>query len=145
MGDEKFFRAVRELTYGTATPQPGNFAPLLRSTDDFVQIVNRVMGKDLRWFFDVYVFNAPLPHLNQQRDSSALTLAWQTQNDLPFPMPLEVSINGKVSTLNLPATLNVTLADVVIIDPFSKVLKAESRVDNYQTWMQAQQAKQQKP
>ena len=145
MGDEKFFRAVRELTYGTATPQPGNFAPLLRSTDDFVQIVNQVMGKDLRWFFDVYVFNAPLPHLNQQRDNSALTLAWQTQNDLPFPMPLEVSINGKVSTLSLPATLDVTPADVVIIDPFSKVLKAESRVDNYQTWMQAQQAKQQKP
>lgn len=129
IGDDAFFTAVKELVYGTPTPKPGNFGTVYRNTDDFIAIVNKLTGKDLQWFFDVYLYQAKLPELMQTRTDDTLTLTWFTPEDLPFPMPVEVSVNGKITTLALPEqnTLSVKPEDVVIIDPQSKILRFEER------------------
>ena len=134
IGDEVFFSAVRELVYGTDQPKPGNFTTIYRNTQDFIEIVNRRTGKDLSWFFDVYLYQPKLPKLVETRTEDSVTFSWNTPQNLPFPMPLEVSVNGKVQVLDItsPKTIAVTPFDVVIADPNSKVLRYEARYDNKQ-------------
>lgn len=132
IGDDAFFSAVRELVYGTDQPKPGNFTTIYRNTQDFIEIVNRRTGKDLSWFFDVYLYQPKLPKLVETRTEDSVTFSWNTPQNLPFPMPLEVSVNGEVQVLDItsPNTITVTPFDVVIADPNSKVLRYEARYDN---------------
>ena len=134
IGDDAFFSAVRELVYGTDQPKPGNFTTIYRNTQDFIEIVNRLTGKDLSWFFDVYLYQPKLPKLVETRTEDRVTFSWNTPQNLPFPMPLEVSVNGEVQVLDItsPKTITVTPFDVVIADPNSKVLRYEARYDNKQ-------------
>ena len=134
IGDDAFFSAVRELVYGTDQPKPGNFTTIYRNTQDFIEIVNRRTGKDLSWFFDVYLYQPKLPKLVETRTEDSVTFRWNTPQNLPFPMPLEVSVNGEVQVLDItsPNTITVTPFDVVIADPNSKVLRYEARYDNKQ-------------
>ncbi len=134
IGDDAFFSAVRELVYGTDQPKPGNFTTIYRNTQDFIEIVNRRTGKDLSWFFDVYLYQPKLPKLVETRTEDTVTFSWNSPQNLPFPMPLEVSVNGEVQVLDItsPNTITVTPFDVVIADPNSKVLRYEARYDNKQ-------------
>ncbi|GGF67506.1 M1 family metallopeptidase [Alteromonas lipolytica] len=132
IGDQAFFDSVKILLYGTANPMPGQFSTLYRNTGDFINIVNKQTGQDLNWFFNVYLYQPELPEILQQRSDTKLKLSWLTPGDLPFPMPVEVSVNGKVTTLHLPQqnTLSVTPKDVVIVDPQSKLLRVEPRYNH---------------
>lgn len=134
IGDDAFFSAVRELVYGTDQPKPGNFTTIYRNTQDFIEIVNRRTGKDFSWFFDVYLYQPKLPKLVETRTEDTVTFSWNSPQNLPFPMPLEVSVNGEVQVLDItsPNTITVTPFDVVIADPNSKVLRYEARYDNKQ-------------
>lgn len=134
IGDDAFFSTVRELVYGTDQPKPGNFTTIYRNTQDFIEIANRRTGKDLSWFFDVYLYQPKLPKLVETRTEDSVTFSWNTPQNLPFPMPLEVSVNGEVQVLDItsPKTITVTPFDVVIADPNSKVLRYEARYDNKQ-------------
>ncbi|PHS43523.1 MAG: peptidase M1 [Alteromonas sp.] len=140
MGDEPFFRSVTELVYGRVDPQPGNFEPIFANTQDFIDIVNKNSEHNLDWFFDVYIFSAALPILDVARTENEVTFTWKTEGDLPFPMPLEVSVNGKVTTLDMQnqTSLMVTEYDVVVADPNSKVLRYEQRFEDYKAWQEAQ-------
>lgn len=128
IGDDLFWQATRELLYGTANTHTLSYpiAPRYRSTDDFVQIVNRISGKDYQWLFDVYLKQAALPQLKEERSGTQLDLAWVTPENLPFAMPVPVSINGEVKVYQLGAegvSINVSPQDKVIIDPKMKVLR----------------------
>ncbi len=140
MGDEDFFRSVTELVYGRVDPKPGNFKPIFANTQDFIDIVNKNSTHNLDWFFDVYLFSAALPKLDVARTENDVTFTWKTEGDLPFPMPLEVSINGKVTTLDMQnqTSLTVSQYDVVIADPNSKVLRYEQRFEDYKAWQEEQ-------
>ena len=145
IGDDAFFKSTRELLYSTAEPKPGNFTTVYKNTKDFIEIVNRNTGQDLQWFFDVYLYQPTLPNVLEKQTANGLELAWQVPNDLPFPMPLEVSINGKVKELDLssPRTLKVSKRDIVIIDPNSKLLRYEQRYEDYKQYMKQQMEKRQ--
>src|SRR5690606_24150916 len=101
MGDDAFFKAVRIMTYGTDNPQPGHLTPRLGTSDEFIQIVNQVSGKDLTWFFNVYLFQAKLPKLEVERTDKQISLQWKIENNLAFPMPVEVSINNQLHVLDM--------------------------------------------
>ncbi|WP_416306885.1 M1 family metallopeptidase [Neptunicella sp. SCSIO 80796] len=141
MGDEAFFKAVRIMTYGTDNPQPGHLTPRLGTSDEFIQIVNQVTGKDLTWFFNVYLFQAKLPKLEVERTDKQIILQWRTENNVAFPMPVEVSINNQLHVLDLsqPQSLPVSPKDVVIVDPDSKVLRYDQAIADYQAFKQAQE------
>jgi aminopeptidase N len=139
MGDDAFFRSVTELVYGRPDPKPGNFSPVFANTQDFIDIVNKNSSQNLTWFFDVYLYSAKLPELVVDRTDTKATFSWKTENNLPFPMPLEVSINGKVVTLDMQnnATVEVTKFDTVIADPNSKILRYEQRYEDFKAYRAA--------
>lgn len=135
IGDEAFFRATRELVYGTDTPAPGNFKPRYASTSDYIAIVNRITGKDYGWFFDAYLRSAKLPELLAVRDATGLGLRWKTEGGKPFPLPVqvrvgrrdvEVAMTGGRGHVDLPAGATYTL------DPHSKVLRELPHIVEFQ-------------
>ena len=135
IGDEAFFRATRELVYGTDAPRPGNFKPRHASTDDFIAIVNRLAGQDLGWFFDGYLRHAALPDLQATRDRSGLSLRWKTGADRPFPLPVQVRVGNRVvdvpmigglGRVELPPGATYTL------DPHSRVLRELPHIAEFQ-------------
>ncbi len=135
IGDDRFFDATRRLVYGRPDPRPGNFTPRFATTPDFIKIVDDVTGRDMQWFFDVYLYQAPLPELVEARQGDTLTLRWKVANDKPFPLPVEVSVDGKVRMVEMPggtATLNVPADAHVVVDPNARILRYSAAVEAYQ-------------
>ena len=142
IGDDAFHQAVTTLVYGRPDPRPGNFAPVYRSTPDFLAIVNAVTGKDYGWFFQGYLYNAALPVLKETRTDDRLALEWTTGDAAPFPMPVEVSVDGAVQTVAMTDGRGEVAAPAgahVIVDPSNKVLRQLDFIDDYQAWRAAQQ------
>jgi aminopeptidase N len=140
IGDEAFFKSIRILVYGRPDPKPGNFTPQFGTTQGFLKIVNEVTGKDYKWFFDVYFYRAPLPTAVVTRENGMLKVRWQAPDHLPFPMPLDVRVDGKIVTLPMTDGTGETPAgerSAVTIDPRSKILMQSDAIDAYQTWLAA--------
>jgi aminopeptidase N len=147
IGDDAFFKAVREEVYGTPDPRPGNFAPRYGTTPEFMAIVKRVSGRDLDWFFQVYLYQKDLPDLQATRSGNTLQLAWKTEKNTPFPMPVEVKVGERV--VSLPMTDgrgSVELPDgaAYTLDPHSKVLRREQHIERYQQYREEQKKKREK-
>ncbi len=143
IGDAAFFRATRELVYGTDTPRPGNFNPRYAATQDFVAIVNRITGKDYGWFFDVYLRSVKLPALQASRTGNTLQLRWTTEGNKPFPMPVQVRVGTRV--VDVPMTegqgqVTLTQGESYTLDPHSKLLRDLPYMTDYQNDM-AERAK----
>jgi aminopeptidase N len=146
IGDKDFFASIRSLVYGRPDPKPGNFRPRYSSTRDYVAIVDRITGRKLDWFFDVYLRDAALPRLDEQRVGDTLKLRWVTEHGKPFPMPIEVQVGDTVHTVPMSdgsGQLQVPAGSLLIIDPRSKVLREAPHVGEYQQWMRQQRAQQQ--
>ena len=91
-------------------------------------------GQDLAWFFDGYLYQAALPDLRQSRDERGLALEWVTGDGKPFPMPVEVEIDGRRTTVAMPGGrgfVEARAASHILIDPDSKVLR---RLDFIEAW-----------
>ena len=144
IGDDAFFESLRILLYGRPDPKPGNFAPQFQTTQGYLKIVNDATGNDLKWFFDVYLYRAALPRLVETREGGKLKLRWVVPDDLPFPMPVDVRIDGKLVTLPMSDGSGEAPADewsVVTLDPHSKLLRQSDAIDAYQAWKDAQPSK----
>lgn len=133
VGDAVLFPALTRLTYGTDNPVPGEIAPVLRTTDDFRVILEELSGDELAWFFDTYFYQAELPRLVQTREGNVLTLEWQSRAQLPFAMPVEVSIGGNVQRVDMPdGRAQITLPDdrvQVLIDPRNRILMHDEAIE----------------
>ncbi|MFT4196536.1 MAG: M1 family metallopeptidase [Pseudoxanthomonas sp.] len=133
IGDEAFFRSIRELVYGSDDPKPGGFGPRYATTRDYIDIVDRVTGKDYRWFFDVYLYRAALPELLAERDATGLALRWKVPGDLPFPMPVQVRLGGNPGrVVSVPMAdgrghVALALGQLYTLDPDSRLLREEPR------------------
>jgi len=135
IGDAAFHAAVTQLVYGRPDPRPGDFAPLYRSTQDFLDIVNQVTGQDYGWFFRAYLYNAALPALAETRENGRLELAWTTGDGGPFPMPVEVEIDGRTHVLPMTGgrgEIAVPDGAHVLIDPANKLLRQLDFIDAWQ-------------
>ena len=141
IGDDAFFGATRRMVYGTDTPLPGKFKPRWSSTQEFISFANQASGRDLGWFFDAYLYHAALPELVEERSGNQLKLHWKLQDGGAFPMPLQVRVNGRIEELpmkegrgelTLPANATYT------VDPNSRVLRREVRIEE---WQAAEEAK----
>ncbi|MES2055527.1 MAG: M1 family metallopeptidase [Pseudomonadota bacterium] len=144
IGDQAFGDVTRLAVYGRPDPKPGNFAPRYGSTAEYQQFVDQVTGADHRWFFDVYLRQAALPELIEVREGSKLTLSWKVPGDLPFPMPVEVQVDGKdmrVAMAGGTGTITVAPEAHVVTDPNSRILKRSIAVEELQAWRSAIAAK----
>ena len=135
IGDKAFWEVTRRLVYGRPDPKPGNFQPRFATTPEYVAIVNQVTGKDMTWFFQVYLREAALPELLQTREGGRLTLRWKTPKDKPFPLPVEVQIDDhveKVAMTGGTGSIAVPADAHVVVDPASRILKRSTAVEAMQ-------------
>jgi len=127
IGDEAFLRSIRRMAYPTPESEKwaDGRAQRLVTTDDFVTIASREAKQDLGWFFDVYVRQAKLPVLKSEATNGVLKLEWVTPEGLPFPMPIDVVVDGK--TIRVPMVGgkgSVSYSGVPpVVDPNGWVLK----------------------
>jgi len=134
VGEEVFWAATRELLYGTDTPQTLAYpiAPRYRTSEEFVQIINRRTGKDYQWLFDVYLADAELPSVQVESSQGQITLSWHTSGNKPFPMPLPVVFKGQAQTLDFskgPVVLRGEVAELSI-DPDMWILRQLPLIGN---------------
>ncbi|WP_323144481.1 M1 family metallopeptidase [Massilia phyllosphaerae] len=144
IGDDAFFRTVREAVYGTSDPRPGNFTPRYGTTPEFMAIARRVNGRDLNWFFQAYLYQAALPDLQATRSGDTLQLAWKTEKNTPFPMPVEVRVGQRVVSLPMTdgrGSVAIGKGESWTLDPHSKVLRRELRFERYQQYLDEQKKK----
>lgn len=127
IGDEAFLRSIRRMAYPTLESEKWADGRALRlvTTEDYVNVASAEAKQDLRWFFEVYVRQAKLPTLKTEAAAGVLRLEWVTPEGLPFPMPVEVVVDGK--TVRVPMTggkgaVNYSGAEPVV-DPNGWVLK----------------------
>ena len=140
IGDDAFYESLRRLVYGRPDPKPGNFAPRYATTPEFIAIVNQVAGRDLGWFFDAYLYQAALPDLVMTRDGERVTLEWKTGNGRPFPLPVEVEVDGRLRALPMTdgrAVFTAPSSAHILLDPGSKVLR---RLEYLEVWKASQTA-----
>ncbi|PKP92852.1 MAG: peptidase M1, partial [Alphaproteobacteria bacterium HGW-Alphaproteobacteria-15] len=103
-----------------------NFKPRFTSTTEFETLMNAAAGRDLGWFYDVYLREAALPELVETRANGQLTLRWKAPRDLPFPLPVDITVNGtphRLAMENGSATLAVPDDAHVVIDPMARILR----------------------
>ena len=142
IGDDAFDRALKLLVYGRPDPRPGNFAPRYGKTADFEAAVRTVTGQDWGWFFDVYLRQAALPELIEERAGpDTVRLRWKVPGGGPFPLPVEVAIDGQVQHVAMAdgrGMFSAGLGQHVVLDPDAKILRRSVAVEEYQAWQAAQ-------
>lgn len=142
IGDDAFYRSVRLMVYGTENPMPGNFSPRYGTTKEFIDIVDKVTGKDMHWFFNVYLYQAALPDLQVKQEGRLLHLAWSVPGNGPFPLPVEVKVGDQVVTLPMTdGRGDVELPEettLYVIDPASKLLRQDAAMDAYRQYVEQQ-------
>jgi aminopeptidase N len=133
IGDDAFFRALHHMAYPTKemeTYTDGRQERLV-TTDDFLTIAEADCKCDLDWFFELYLRQPKLPRLITSNTGTGsggtMQLSWQVPDNLPFPMPIDVAIDGRTQRIDMReghATINYSGAPPVI-DPDGWVLKAQ--------------------
>ena len=129
LGDKAFFNALHHMAYPTKqmeTYTDGRQERLV-NTDDFLTIAEADSGMKLDWFFELYLRQPKLPKLVSEISGNTLNLRWETPNNMPFHMPVDVEINGKMLRVPMPngkGTLNFPNGKPVI-DPKGWVLKTQ--------------------
>ncbi|HEX8420295.1 MAG TPA: M1 family metallopeptidase [Sphingomonas sp.] len=137
VGDQAFFDWVKLMVYGRTDPAPGNFTPVYRTTPEAIAALKQVTNSDYGWFFDVYLYQAPLPQLIETRSGDRLTLRWKTAGEKPFPLPVDVQIDDRVQTVAMAGNsgyLDVPADAHVVIDPMSRLLRQSNTIDAFHAW-----------
>ena len=130
LGDAAFFRSLRRMAYPTPEMEKITNGKQTRlvTTDDFLKIAEQQSGKKLDWFFEVYLRQPALPKLVTETKQNELVLHWETANNLPFPMPVDVEIGGvtkRVEMTNGMATVPLPQDAKYTVDPNGWLLKAQ--------------------
>jgi aminopeptidase N len=122
IGKEALLRSMRRLCYADADAEKikdGRQCHFVTS-QDFQLICERESGQPLAWFFDLYLRQPQLPKLVSKIEGQQLSLHWETPQDLPFMLPIEVKINGKIQRIDLgktTITLSFNPGDKPEVDP----------------------------
>ncbi len=103
IGEEAFFKSIRRMAYPNAKTEKVKNGKQFRfaTTDDFLRIAERESGKDLDWFFELYLRQPVLPKLHVETKPNQLVFRWETPNNMPFPLPVEVKIAGETRRVEM--------------------------------------------
>lgn len=129
VGDKAFFQALHHMAYPTKemeTYTDGRQERLV-NTDDFLTIAEHESGMKLDWFFELYLRQPKLPKLVSELSGNTLSLHWETPGDMPFPMPVDVTVNGKTQRVEMPGgktSISFT-GSAPVVDPKGWILKAQ--------------------
>ena len=103
LGKETFLKVLRRWSYPDPEMEKIKDGGQCRfvTTDDFLQIAEDVSGEKLDWFWEVYFRQASLPKLNAIIKDNVLNLEWQTENHIPFHVPVEVKIGDETVKIKM--------------------------------------------
>jgi aminopeptidase N len=104
LGDEDMARVLRRWAYpdpALEASQDGS-ACRLATTDELLAIAEQVTGRELGWFFEVYLRQPALPELLAEAADGRLRLSWKLPGDLPFPMPVPVQVGDELRRIEVP-------------------------------------------
>ena len=129
IGDEAFFRSLRRMCYPTKAMEAVTDGRQTRlvNTDDFLNIAEQESKMKLDWFFELYLRQPKPPKLVTETSGNSLSLRWETPNNMPFQMPIDVEINGKAQRVEMKdgtAAINFT-GTAPVVDPKGWVLRAQ--------------------
>lgn len=137
IGDDAFFKALRRMAYPTKAMESYTDGRQTRlvTTDDFLQIAEQESKMELDWFFELYLRQPKLPKLIAKntcydagvKPECTMALQWETPNNIPFPMPMDVEVNGKTQRVEMKdgkASVSFT-GNTPVIDTKGWVLKAQ--------------------
>ena len=128
IGDNHFFNLLRRFAYPTEETESVTTGEQVRfaTTDDFLYLAEEVSGMDLDWLFEVYLRKDELPVLHASRRGGLVVMEWRTPDNLPFPMPIKVRVDGQMMTL-VPENNRISfeLPDHIEVeaDPENRILK----------------------
>lgn len=130
IGDKAFFAGLRRMAYPEPRMEKITNGRQVRfaTTDDFLHIAEDVSGMDLDWFFEVYLRQPKLPKLVSEKNGNRLTLRWEVPGDLPFPMPVEVSVGNTTKRYQVSQgqiIVPIEPGQNVVVDPQGWILKAQ--------------------
>lgn len=128
LGDDAFFKLLRRFAYPDPKLEARTDGAACRftTTDELLAIAERESGRELDWFFELYLRQPHLPSLDARTVDGQLELAWVTPGDLPFPMPVEVELNGRRTRVELPngkARVALEGAKEYTLDPDAWILR----------------------
>lgn len=128
VGREQMEAILRRFAYPTPAAEhvTDGSAGRLVTTADFVRTANEVSGLDLTWFFNLYLNQPKLPKLVSTIEGDKLVLRWETPDGYPFPMPVELEVNGHLERVQMPggrAELSAARYGNARLDPNMWVLK----------------------
>jgi len=128
IGTEKFWAGIREYYR--------RYRDSNASTDDLRQVMEQVSGRDIRWFFRQWLMRAGSPAVecswryNAEAKKVELTITQRQAGD-PYRLPMEVSVDGKLQTIELTGRSQAFAVPAekapakVELDPGTWVLMAE--------------------
>jgi len=131
LGDKAFFTALRRMAYPNTLAEQIVSGKQCRfaTTDDFRHVAETVSGKKLDWFFEVYLRQPKLPRLVTEILDGEMKLHWETPDNLPFSMPVEVRVGKGARRVEVPpggTTLPLNNGEEKpVVDPMQWILKDE--------------------
>ncbi len=128
IGDQAFFEALRRMAYPDSALEQvtDGRQTRLATTDEFQRTAEAASGRDLGWFFDLYLRQPKLPVLKVKHRRNRLILKWKTPGRRPFPMPVEVTLGDTVLRLEMPkgrAKVQLPPGATPVVDPRNWILK----------------------
>ena len=125
IGDEPFFRSLRRMSYPDPALEQVTTGEACRfaTTAEFVAIVEEEAGRELDWFFDVYLHQPQLPELVLERSGSGFVVGWKVPAGLEFPLPIDVVVDGETRRCRPGEPVAATSDARLVPDPDGWVLR----------------------
>ncbi len=79
----------------------------------------------LDWFFEMYLRQPKLPKLITETVGNTVNLRWETPNNILFPMPIDVEVDGKSQRVEMRNGGGSVTGSNAMIDPNGWVLRAQ--------------------
>jgi photosystem II stability/assembly factor-like uncharacterized protein len=140
LGDSRFFSLLKRWAYPDPSLESVTTGEQCRlaTTDEFLEIAETVTGEELVWFFEVYLRQPSLPYLICDIQTDTLTLSWKTQNDLPFRLPVDISLGDAVIRMDMSEGMGKVYLPPgkdPVIDPDHWILMAPVFYENREGWI----------
>jgi aminopeptidase N len=105
IGEDKLKRLLRQIIYPDREMEKLTDGQQVRfvSTSDILFLAESIYGKDLDWFFDVYLRQPELPILVTEVENDQLKIRWEVPDDLAFPMPIDIQFGDEIRRVEVPA------------------------------------------
>ena len=128
MGDSAFFRLLHRWAYPDSLMEQvtDGRQNRLATTDELLAKAEEVSGKTLDWFFEVYLRQLGIPRLSTGVVGDTLYLKWYVENDIPFPLPVDVLLGPDTVRVEMPGgegLVAVPSGVTPVVDPANWLLK----------------------